>query len=592
MKHTFLLRIYTALILICIFLNSYSQTIEKKTYQTAFTTAPPEIDGLMNDSCWNTVEWKGDFIQIQPSENKPPSQQTSFKILFDDNNLYVFIRAHDTEPDKISRRISRRDNFDGDLVSIQIDSYYDQQTAFSFTAMASGTKGDEAITQNGNNWDKSWNPIWYLKTSIDDKGWCAEMKIPFSQLRFGNKAEHVWGIQLMRHIFRLEERSTWQFIPKGSPGMVHLFGELHGINSIKPKRQIEILPYTVARLERFEKAEGNPFLDGKKSAISAGLDGKAAITSDLTLDFTINPDFGQVEADPSEVNLSAFESYFSERRPFFVEGKNIYQFQPSNSIVIHNMGADNLFYSRRVGRSPHYFPNLSENEYAEMPESSTILGAMKLSGKTKKGLSIGILESVTANENAVIDKDGIRRKESVEPLTNYFVGRLQKDFDKGETVLGGIITAVNRDIKNPNLDYLPSAAYTGGIDFSHKWKERTWYVTGNAEFSYLAGKEEAILNAQQSSARYYQRPDANYVMVDSSRTSLSGYGGTFKFGRLSKKKVQFETSFTVRSPGLEFNDIGYMRYSDVIHHGTWVAYYMREPFSIFNNFYLNTNYWM
>jgi hypothetical protein len=585
---------WTAFGIILIQLCSYSfaQTIEKKTYQTVFTKTAPEIDGLMNDSCWNTVEWKGDFIQIQPSENKPPSQQTSFKILFDDNNLYVFIRAFDTEPKKISRRISRRDNFDGDMVSIQIDSYYDQQTAFSFTATAAGAKGDEAITQDGNNWDESWNPIWYLKTSIDDKGWCAEMKIPLSQLRFGKKEEHVWGIQLTRHIFRLEERSTWQYIPKGSPGLVHLFGELHGINGIKPKRPIELMPYTVARTERFEKVAGNPFLDGKKSAISAGLDGKAAITNDLTLDFTINPDFGQVEADPSEVNLTAFESYFSERRPFFVEGKNIYQFQPSNSIVIHNMYADNLFYSRRIGRYPHNYPSLSDGEYADLPESTTILGAMKLSGKTKNGLSIGILESVTANENAVIDRGGIRRKESVEPLTNYFVGRLQKDFNKGTTVIGGILTSVNRDITNPALNYLPNAAYTGGIDFSHNWKERTWYLTANAEFSYVKGTEEAILNAQQSSARYFQRPDASYVSVDSSRTSLAGYGGTVKFGRSSKKRLQFETSLTVRSPGLEFNDIGYMRYSDVIHHGSWVAYYIRDPFSIFNNFHLNTNYWM
>lgn len=580
------------LILTSILSGAFAQTADKKSYQTIFTNTPPEIDGLMNDSCWNRVDWAGDFIQTQPYENKPPSQQTSFKILYDDNNLYVFIRAYDTEPEKISRIISRRDNFDGDMVEINIDSYYDQQTAFSFTAMASGAKGDEAVTEDGNNWDDSWNPIWYLKTSIDDKGWSAEMKIPFSQLRFGKKEEHVWGIQVMRHIFRLEERSTWQFIPKGSPGQVHLFGELHGISHIKPKRQVELLPYTVARMERFQKVEGNPFLTGKKSSVSAGLDGKVAITNDLTLDFSINPDFGQVEADPSEVNLTAFESYFSERRPFFVEGKNIYQFQPSSSIVIHNMGADNLFYSRRIGRYPHNYPSVADTEYVDMPESTTILGAMKLSGKTKKGLSVGILESVTANEYARIDNEGARRKELVEPLTNYFVGRIQKDFNKGETVLGGIFTAVNRDITNPALDYLHTAAYTGGIDFTHKWKERTWYVSGNAEFSDVKGKPQAIIATQQSSARYFQRPDAKYLSVDSTLTSLAGYGGTVKLGRLSKKKIQFETSLTLRSPGLEFNDIGYMRYSDVIHHGTWVAYYLRDPFSIFNNFYLNTNYWM
>jgi hypothetical protein len=568
-----------------------AQNQAKRVYNTAFAKTAPEIDGQMNDPCWEQVEWSGDFIQIQPYENKAPSQQTSFKVLYDDDNLYILVRAFDSEPDKISRRISRRDNFDGDMVSVAIDSYYDQQTAFSFTAMASGAKGDEAVTQDGNNWDESWNPIWFLKTSIDDKGWCAEMKIPFSQLRFGKKTEHIWGIQVMRHIFRLEERSTWQFIPKGSPGQVHLYGELHGINDIKPKRKVELLPYTVARTERFAKDGDNPFLNGKKSAFSAGLDGKAAITNDLTLDFSINPDFGQVEADPSEVNLSAFESYFSERRPFFVEGKNIYEFEPSNSIVIHNMGADNLFYSRRIGRYPHNSPDLKDNEYADIPEATTILGAMKLSGKTKKGLSIGVLESVTANENAVIDNNGERRKESVEPLTNYFVGRLQQDFNKGETVLGGIVTAVNRDITNPALDYLPTEAYTGGLDFSRNWKERTWYFNANTEFSFIKGKPEAMIAAQRSSARYYQRPDASYVTLDSSRTSLSGFGGTFKFGRSSKKRLQFETSLTLRSPGLEFNDIGYMRYSDVIHHGSWVAYYLRDPFSIFNNFYLNTNYW-
>lgn len=580
------------LIFVFLAVEVQSQTVEKKVYNTAFAKTIPEIDGQLNDPCWEQVEWGGDFIQMQPYENKAPSQQTKFKILYDDDNLYVFVKSFDTDSDKISRRISRRDNFDGDMVSVQIDSYYDQQTAFSFTAMASGAKGDEAVTQDGNNWDESWNPIWYLKTSIDKEGWNAEMKIPLSQLRFGKKEEHVWGIQLMRHIFRLEERSNWQYIPKGSPGQVHLFGELHGIKDIKPKRKVELMPYAVARTERFAKDGDNPFLDGKKSVFSAGVDGKAAITNDLTLDFSINPDFGQVEADPSEVNLSAFESYFSEQRPFFIEGKNIYEFEPSSSIVIHNMGADNLFYSRRIGRYPHNSPELNDNEYADIPEASTILGAMKLSGKTKKGLSIGILESVTANEDAVIDHGGVRRKESVEPMTNYFVGRLQQDFNKGETVLGGIVTAVNRDIINPALNYLPTAAYTGGVNFNRNWKERTWYFNANAVFSYVKGSTEAMVAVQRSSARYFQRPDASYVEVDSSRTSLSGYGGTFKFGRSSKKRLQFETSFTLRSPGLEFNDIGYMRYSDVIHHGSWIAYYLRDPFSIFNNFYLNTNYWM
>jgi hypothetical protein len=352
------------------------------------------------------------------------------------------------------------------------------------------------------------------------------------------------------------------------------------------------MPYTVARTERFEKIAGDPFNTGKLSRISAGLDGKIGLTNDFTLDFTINPDFGQVEADPSEVNLTAFESYFSEKRPFFVEGSNIFQFMPNQTIVIHNMYSDNLFYSRRIGRYPQYYPSVGSNEYVKMPESTTILGAMKISGKTKKGLSIGILESLTSREDAVIDSLGVRRKIAVEPLTNYFVGRVQQDFNKGQTILGALVTAVNRDINSPALDFLHSAAYTAGLDFQHHWKERTWYVAGNAEFSKVKGKPVSITETQTSSARYYQRTDAKYLSVDSSLTSLSGYGGTVKFGKSSKKRLQFETSMTVRSPGLEFNDIGYMRYSDVIHQGNWMGYYMRNPFWIFNNFYLNTNYWM
>jgi hypothetical protein len=582
------------LILLLTNINAHSpdSTIVKRTYQTAFAKSIPVIDGFMNDDCWNLVEWSTDFTQVQPVENKPPSQQTAFKVLYDNDNIYLFIRAYDTEPEKISRIMSRRDNFDGDMVFVQIDSHFDKQTSFLFCASASGAKNDEAITEDGNNEDESWNPVWFMKTSIDDKGWGAEMKIPLSQLRFGKKDEQVWGLQVTRYIYRLQEQSEWQYIPKGSPGSVHLYGEMHGIINLKPKHQVEVMPYAVGRIERFEKIAGDPFNTGKASKISAGLDGKIGLTNDFTLDFSINPDFGQVEADPSEVNLTAFETHFSEKRPLFVEGKNIFQFMPNQTIVIHNMYSDNLFYSRRIGRYPHYYPSVGNNEYVKMPESTTILGAMKVSGKTKKGLSIGILESLTSREDALIDSLGVRRKETVEPLTNYFVGRVQQDFNKGETVIGAIVTAVNRDINTPVLDFLPTAAYTAGINFQHNWKERTWYVAGNAEFSDVRGKPAALLNTQTSSARYYQRPDASYLSVDSSLTALSGYGGTVKFGKSSKRRIQFETSVTVRSPGLEFNDIGYMRYSDVIHHGTWVAYYMRNPFFIFNNFYLNTNYWV
>jgi hypothetical protein len=595
------LKILRYLLIIICFCSSFlisgygavqDSAILKRTYKTSFAGSVPVIDGHDNDESWNLVEWSSNFIQSRPVENMPPSQETSFKVLYDDNNLYVFIRAWDTEPEKISRIISRRDNLSGDRVTVNIDSYFDKQTSFSFTAMASGAKGDEAISQDGNSSDENWNPVWYLGTSIDDRGWCAEIRIPLTQLRFGKKDNQVWGLEITREVYRLQETSMWQFIPKGSPGFVHLFGELQGISNLKPKRQIELLPYTVGKIERYEKTEGDPFNTGKSGKISAGLDGKIGLTNDFTLDFTVNPDFGQVEADPSEVNLTAFESYFSERRPFFVEGKNIFMFEPNQTNVPHNMFMDNLFYSRRIGRYPHNYPDIEENEYVKMPESTTILGALKISGKTKKGLSIGILESVTQQEYAEIESEGTRRKETVEPLTNYFVGRVQQDFNKGETVLGGIITAVNRDIDTTILDYLHKSAYTGGIDFQHSWKERTWFVAGNAEFSNVNGKPEALINTQSSSARYFQRPDSKYQSVDSSLTALAGYGGTLKFGRSSEKRLQFETSMTLRSPGLEFNDLGYMRYSDVIHQGIWVGYWLRNPFAFFNRLNLNANHWM
>lgn len=563
---------------------------EKRIYRTNFTDNPPVIDGFLNESVWDSVEWSTDFIQSQPQENKPPTQQTAFKILFDNSNIYFFIRAFDTEPAKISRIMSKRDMFDGDRVLVMIDSYFDKQTSFLFAAMASGAKGDAVETTN--NEDDSWNPIWFLATSVDDKGWCAEMKIPLSQLRFGQGDELTWGLQVTRDLYRSQERSTWQFIPKGAPDYINRYGEIHGIRNLKTHRQVELMPYALARTERFEKVDGDPFNTGKAQKASAGLDGKIGLTNNFTLDFTFNPDFGQVEADPSEVNLTAFETYFSERRPFFIEGRNIFQFQPNQSIVIHNMYSDNLFYSRRIGRFPHNYPVLAENEYAKIPEATTILGAVKISGKTKKGLSVGILESLAAKEDALIDNEGIRRKETVEPLTNYFVGRVLQDFNKGETTLGGIVTAVNRDINLPVLNYLPESAYTAGIDFHHSWKERTWYLDGNVELSNINGDKESITAAQLSSARYYQRPDARHLLVDSSLKTLSGYGTTIKFGRLSTKKIQFETSLTLRSPGLEFNDIGYMRYSDVIHQGVWVAYTERNPFFIFNRIQINTNHWM
>jgi hypothetical protein len=567
---------------------------EKRTYTTAFARpAPPVIDGDLGDPCWDAVAWGADFVQWEPTEGAPPTYQTAFKILYDDKALYVAYRAYDDDPREIDDLLARRDWFPGDWVEINIDSRHDHRTAFSFTASVSGTRGDEFISNDGNNWDGNWDPIWELKTRIDDRGWTAEAKIPLSQLRYADAEEHVWGIQVQRRLFRREERSVWQPKSKDESGWVSRFGELLGIKGIRPQRQVEILPYAVADLTRSESVSGDPFHDGSETDAAVGVDGKVGVTGDLTLDFTVNPDFGQVEADPSEVNLSAFETFFEEKRPFFIEGSNILSFQIAPSIAGGSFTSDNLFYSRRIGLRPHHAPDLGDGEYADVPENTSILGAVKLTGKTRNGLSLGIMDNMTAEEQATIDALGAERKETVEPFTNFFVGRALQDFDRGNTRLGGMVTAVNRRIDDAPLRGLHRSAYSGGIDFFHYWNNKSWYVAANGAMSRVAGEAEALLQTQTSSARYFQRPDNTYRSVDSTRTSLGGHAGSLRLARGSGKgNFRFETGAAWRSPGFETNDVGFLRRADEVNQFTWVGYSVRNPVGIFRRLSINGNQWL
>ncbi len=553
---------------------------DKKIYTTSkVKDLPPTIDAILDEEVWNQVEWAGDFSQYKPNNGAAPTEPTTFKILYDDKNLYVAFMCYDSEPDKIERRMTRRDGFEGDRITISIDSYYDHLSAFSFTVSASGVISDATITNNGNNWDRNWDPIWFAKTAMHKDGWIGEARIPLSQLRFSKKKKHVWGLQVQRRLFRMEERSTWQHAPNDAPGWVHLFGELHGIKGIKRQKQVEVTPYMLAQMERYSAQEGNPFLTGKDGKITVGVDGKIAVTSDLTLDFTINPDFGQVEADPSQVNLSAYEVFFPERRPFFTEGRNILSFRTGSG--------DILFHSRRIGRTPQYYPSLEDDEFMDRPDRTTILGALKLTGRTKKGLSIGILESVTKEEFAKIDQNGDRRKVTVEPLTNYFVSRVQQDLNKGNSQVGGMFTATNRNLNHPSLNFLHDAAYTGGVDFTHSWKNRTYYVEGNIAMSQVNGSPESILRTQRSSERFYQRPDADHLDIDSTRTSLTGSSGKLEFGKRGNGNFRFETGASWKSPGLAINDIGFMRNTDLIKQWFWVGYNILKPTKSFRHFSAN-----
>jgi hypothetical protein len=529
-------RFLISLVFICLSVSIvYGQALEKKRYHAIRLTTPPTIDGVLDEEVWNLGEWKDDFIQNQPYNGRPATQRTEFKILFDDNNLYVAIKNYDTSPDSIIKRLTRRDAADGDLAGILVDSFHDLRTGFLFGVSSSGVKYDVMYSEDGQNEDESWDPNWWVKTSINKEGWIAEMKIPFSQVRFDKNSGDVWGLEIVRVYYRRNETDLWQHIPADAPGFIHMMGELSGLESIKPRKILDITPYGVAKMETFQNEPGNPFNfkeKGRKFGGNVGLDAKIGITNNMTMDLTINPDFGQVEADPSEVNLSAYETYFSEKRPFFIEGNNITNF--NIGIGNGNQGNDNLFYSRRIGRQPQGDPNLGNQEYANVPTFTNILGAAKLTGKTKNGLSLGFVEAVTGGMWAAV-KDSATgttiRHELVEPLTNYFLGRVQRDFNDGKTILGGIFTSTNRDLDDNLGSFMHRSAYSGGIDFTQFFKDKNWSFNLNTAFSLVTGSKDAIAQTQLSSARYYQRPDQDYLEFDPDRTTLFGSGGRMQIAK-------------------------------------------------------------
>lgn len=555
------------------------------------TSETPTINGILDEDIWTFGNWESNFVQLEPNENAQPSEQTEFKIFYDSKNIYIGIKNHDSQPESINSRIARRDAFSGDWIELLFDSYHDLRSAFSFTISVAGVKGDKVISLNGANEDIAWDPIWYVETSQSRNGWVAEIKIPLSQLRFGNDTDQIWGFQLKRRLFRNEETSAWQRIPLDAPGLVSEFGELHGLKNLSKQKQVEIQPFLVTSLNTFEKEKLNPYRDNYAKEVNIGLDGKIGLTNDLTLDFTINPDFGQVEADPAAIALDGFQLFFNEQRPFFTENKNIFNYQFSTPSIGSPYSSDNLFYSRRIGRTPQKTVQILDGEYQNMPQRTSIIGAIKFSGKTKNGLSIGIMESATASEFTNISDGSSTRREMVEPLTNYFVGRIQKDLNNRNTFLGGIITSTYRNQTN-ETDFLHKSAITGGLDLMHQWKERSWFLSINGVFSQVSGTKESILKTQTSIPHLFQRVGSGHVSVDTSKTSLVGSGGDIKFGKVGKGNIRFETGLTWRSPELELNDIGFMREADLIQNYATISYHKLEPFGIFRNASVNYKHWL
>ena len=560
----------------------------KPVYQTVrISGETPRIDGRLDDDCWTRDGvWSGNYTQQMPEEGAAPSQETELKILYDDANIYVAIRAYDTEPEKIDFRPAERDGFNGDMVGLAFDSYHDQRTAFEFNLTASGGKIDLLLMND--RYDVNWNAVWDGKTALEDSAWTAEFRIPLSQLRYANRLEQEWGLHAWRWLSRNAEESQWALIPRDAPARLSEIGTLTGLETKKKSRRLELLPYGLAMAERSEKEPGNPFAKGYDHRFSGGLDAKIGLTTDFTMDVTVNPDFGQVEADPSVLNLSAFEVFYEERRPFFLEGNNILSLDYSRS--------NQLFYSRRIGRTPRHHPSLEEGEYASAPGNTRIISAVKVTGKNRNGLSVGVMQSVTAREIAEISsQEGTSRYETVEPLTSYSVVRLQRDMNEANTIVGGMITATNRDLANqPHLNHIPGSAYTGGIDFRHQWKDKTYFVDFKGVFSHVSGDSTAITSLQHNSARYMQRPDFPHLGVDSSLTSMAGTGGELSIGKAGNGRWRYELGLSTGSPKLELNDIGFLRYTDMISQRTSLSYVITDPFSIFRYFSSSlrlSNYW-
>jgi hypothetical protein len=536
----------------------------KRVYYATRTAIKPKIDGRLDDECWHKVgTWDGNFIQQQPNQAQPPSQKTEIKILYDDTYLYMALKCYDDEPEKMRPVLGRRDLNSGDMAGIAIDSYLDKQTAFEFNLTAAGQKVD-LMHLGEYGWDFNWDAVWDGKTYVGDSAWYAEMRVPFSQLRYANKKEHVWGMHIWRWIDRLKEEDQWKLIPIDAPAMVYIFGELRGIKDIPYKRNFEVMPY----------AKGKYVSDAKNNFTSGfGVDGKVGVTSDFTLDYTINPDFGQVEANPSVLNLTSYEVFYDEKRPFFLEG---------NSILEYGAASDLLFYSRRIGSAPGYTPSVDEDESLSMPDQTSIISALKLTGKNRSGLSLGVINSMTARENATIYSNGSNYQKTVEPFTNYFIGRVKQDFNEGSTVLGGMVTSTVRNIKDENLEFMPDNSITGGIDFQHNWLNRKYFVDFKSFFSKVNGSEEAISRMQLNSRHLFQRPDADHLNFNPDKTSLDGWGGEISGGKRSGK-FRLTGTLDWRSPGVDLNDLGYLRQADYIGEEVNMIYRVNKP----NNFLLS-----
>ena len=543
------------------------------TSRVAATPVPEatavRIDGELNDAIWQTAPAITGFRQRDPREGAAPTYETEARVAYDATALYIAVQAFDPEPRRIVGIRTRRDEGSpSDWVSVLVDSFHDRRSAFEFAVNPAGVKQDSYWFNDTNN-DQGWDAVWDVAVSRGEGGWRAEFRIPFSQLRYRPSETSTFGLAIVRKIGRLNETTTWPLLPKSANGYVSSFGDLTGLRLDRSPKRLEIVPYALGDVKTQPAESGNPLTRATDPNGSVGVDLKYALRPGLTLTGTVNPDFGQVEADPAVVNLSAFETYFSERRPFFVEGSGIFSFD----IDCNDGSCSGLFYSRRIGRTPRGEADVPAGGFSSAPNQTTILGAAKLTGRIG-AFSVGALNAVTSDEDAVIVNGAVRTRQTVEPLASYSVLRARREFTN-QSSLGFLATSTNR-----NLDvatrFLPGQAYTGGMDVD--WRLGPKYaIKGFLAGSNVHGEAAAIDALQRSNVHSFQRPDSGSLTYDPSRSALNGYGGSAMFSKIGGERVRFTTNVGVKSPGFEINDVGFMQRADQRSMGNWIQVRYEKP---------------
>lgn len=539
-----------------------------------FAPRPPRIDGRDDDEVWQTVEPITRFRQFDPTEDGDPTLRTEARISYDARNLYVLVRSFDPRPDSILSVLQRRDGMGlSDDVIIGIDSYNDKRTGYMFRLTAAGSMADGYVFNDGEE-DWGWNAVWEGSSRVDSLGWIAEFRIPLSQLRYVPRGDNTFGVLIMRKVARTGERTSYPLFRRSKTGFVSQWAATPGFQSLAAPRRMEVMPYAVGRYGASPRGDGTP----RNAARSQfGADVKLGVTSNVTLDAAVNPDFGQVEADPGVLNLSAFEQFFAERRPFFLEGSGIFRYD----IDCNDGDCTGLFYSRRIGRSPQLRGAYGD---AASPLQSQIVGAAKVTGRLRNGLSIGVIDAVTNREQGT-------QQRTIEPQTNYAVVRLQQDLAGGNSGVGLMLTNTARQTDEWTRNVLRNNAWTGGLDARHRFAGNRWQVSGQLAGSHVRGTAAAIAATQRSVVHLYQRGDADHLTYDSTRTSLAGWMAQGSVDKQGGGITRLNVSSWYIAPGFEINDVGFRTRSDELGTSAWMGIRPVKPFGAFRQAQLNLNGW-